>query len=41
LNEDVGWIGDIVRAARPRRLPVVFTPEEVVAILEKLSVWSG
>jgi integron integrase len=37
LNEDVGWIADIVRAARPRRLPVVFTPEEVVAILEKMS----
>jgi integron integrase len=37
LNEDVGWIADIVRAERPRRLPVVFAPEEVVAVVEKMS----
>src|SRR5512132_1252314 len=29
LGEDVGWIPDVVRATRPRRLPVVFTRDEV------------
>ena len=36
LNENVGWIGEIVRAARPRRLPVVFTREEVGRILTRM-----
>ncbi|MGZ8797179.1 MAG: integron integrase, partial [Thermoanaerobaculia bacterium] len=33
LQENVGWIADIVRATRPKRLPVVFTREEVVRLL--------
>jgi site-specific recombinase XerD len=36
LGEEVGWIADIVRATRPRRLPVVFTRDEVVRILTRL-----
>jgi len=36
LNEKVGWIADLVKASRPRRLPVVFTRDEVVRILERL-----
>jgi integron integrase len=36
LNETVGWITDIVKASRSRRLPVVLTREEVVRILERL-----
>ena len=27
LQEEVGWIADLVRATRPKRLPVVFTRE--------------
>src|SRR5688500_18794453 len=37
LKEDVGWVGDIVRATRPRRLPEVFSRQEVVAILRHMS----
>jgi integron integrase len=33
LKEEVGWIKDVVRAAKPRRLPVVFSRREVAAIL--------
>ncbi|HEY3122074.1 MAG TPA: integron integrase, partial [Vicinamibacteria bacterium] len=29
LGKDLGTLGDVVRAKRPRRLPVVLTPEEV------------
>jgi integron integrase len=36
LGENVGWISDLVKASRPRRLPVVFTRDEVVAILQNL-----
>src|SRR5688572_273809 len=37
LKEEVGWIGDIVRATRPRRLPEVFTREEVVRVLRRMN----
>lgn len=37
LQENVGWIGDVVRATRPKRLPVVFTREEVVQILGRMA----
>ena len=33
LGENVGWLADVVRASKPRRLPVVFTQSEVAAIL--------
>jgi integrase len=37
LREDVGWIDDVVRSERPKRLPVVFTREEVVRVLGAMS----
>ena len=37
LQENVGWIADIVRATRPKRLPVVFTREEVVRLLGRMA----
>jgi len=37
LDCDPGWIDDIVRAKRPRRLPVVLTAAEVDALLAELS----
>ena len=37
LEEQVGWIGEIVRAVRPRRLPEVFSRDEVVRILRRMS----
>lgn len=45
LQENVGWVADVVRATRPKRLPVVFTREEVVRILGRMAgverlVWS-
>lgn len=33
LDDPLPWIEDIVRASRPRRLPVVFSREEVAALL--------
>ena len=33
LNRDIGNLGDLVRAKRPRRLPVVLTRREVSAVL--------
>jgi len=33
LGRDLGPLGDVVRAKRPRRLPVVLTPEEVEQVL--------
>jgi integron integrase len=33
LGQDIGWIDGIVRAKRPRRLPVVLTREEVRRVL--------
>ena len=36
LGQDFGWLTDVVRAKRPRRLPVVLTREEVKAMLGTL-----
>jgi integron integrase len=36
LGDPLPWIADIVRARRPERLPVVLTPEEVRAVLERI-----
>lgn len=37
LEEEVGWIGGIVRATRPKRLPVVMEREEVAAVIGVMS----
>jgi integron integrase len=37
LKKDLPRISDIERSNRPKRLPVVFTPEEVKAFIERLS----
>jgi integron integrase len=36
LNQDLGWLDEIVRAKRPARLPVVLTREEVRLLLRAL-----
>jgi integron integrase len=36
LDDQLPWLGDLVRARKPRRLPVVLTREEVRAILGRL-----
>jgi integron integrase len=36
LGLDIGWVGEIARAKRPKRLPVVLTAEEVRALLNEL-----
>jgi integron integrase len=36
LEVDLPWLGDIVRAKRPDRLPVVLTRDEVRAVLQRL-----
>jgi integrase len=36
LGGELGWLDDVVRAKRPRRLPVVLTRQEVKAILAVL-----
>jgi integron integrase len=36
LNQPIGWVGDVVRAKRPKRLPVVLTRQEVKTILAQL-----
>ncbi len=33
LNLELGWVTDVVRAERPKRLPVVFTREEAQSVL--------
>lgn len=37
LNKDIGWLEDIVRAHKSKRLPVVFTKGEVKEIFKNLS----
>ncbi len=37
LKRDLPWLGEVVRAKKPRRLPVVLTREEVSAILGAMS----
>jgi integron integrase len=36
LKEELPWIDNIQRARRPAKLPVVFTPEEAKAVLNKM-----
>src|SRR2546427_12070955 len=36
LEVDLPWMGEIVRAKRPQRLPVVLTRDEVRAVLRRL-----
>jgi integron integrase len=36
LEQDIGWLADVVRAKRPQRLPVVLTRPEVRALLSAL-----
>lgn len=36
LERDFGWLDDVVRAKRPKRIPAVFTHAESMAILERL-----
>jgi integrase len=37
LQQDIGWIDEIVWAKKPKRLPVVLSREEVMAVLQHLS----
>jgi len=37
LNREIGNLGEVIRAKRPRRLPVVLTRDEVKAVLANLS----
>ncbi|MFV1968514.1 MAG: integron integrase, partial [Pirellulaceae bacterium] len=36
LERDFGWLDDVVRAKRPKRIPVVFTHAESMAILDRM-----
>jgi integron integrase len=36
LNADLPWLGNVIRASRPKRLPVVLTRAEVNRVLEQL-----
>ncbi len=37
LSQDIGDLGDVIRAKKPKRLPIVLTPEEVRLVLNQLS----
>ena len=37
LQQDIGWLHDVVRAKQPQRLPVVLTQDEVAAVLCQLA----
>jgi integron integrase len=41
LEVDLEWIDDVVRAKRPKRLPVVLSKNEVTAILKAMSGTNG
>jgi len=41
LGQDLPWMQDMVRAKRPARLPVVLTPTEVAAVLERMQGTHG
>ena len=41
LSLPIGWVDDVERAKRPKRLPVVFTREEVQAVLRHLRIQTG
>jgi integron integrase len=36
LGQDIGWINDVIRAKKPRRLPVVMSRAEVREVLDEL-----
>lgn len=36
LGQEIPWLEDVVRAKRPRRLPVVLTRDEIRAVLDRL-----
>jgi integron integrase len=36
LKREFGWLDSVVRAKKPKRLPVVFSPEEAMAVLRQL-----
>jgi integron integrase len=36
LNADLPWLGNVIRASRPKRLPVVLTRAEVSSVLDQL-----
>src|SRR6266849_6340452 len=36
LYQDLPWLDDVVRARRPKRLPIVLTRDEVRAVISKL-----
>jgi hypothetical protein len=37
LQQDIGWLHDVVRAKHPQRLPVVLNQDEVAKVLRQLS----
>jgi integron integrase len=37
LERDFGWLDDVVRAQKPKRLPVVYTPDEAMGIIGELN----
>jgi integron integrase len=37
LRQEIGWIDDVVRAKKPKKLPVVLTQEEVKMVFNSLS----
>jgi len=37
LRQEIGWLHGVVRAKKPRKLPVVLTQDEVRAVLNSLS----
>ncbi|NOX18257.1 MAG: site-specific integrase [Chlorobi bacterium] len=41
IPQNIGWLNDVVRAHKSRRLPVVFTKEEVKRIPNRLNLLSG
>jgi site-specific recombinase XerD len=41
LEKDFGWLNDVVRANKPKRLPTVFTPEEAAAIIKNYLAYDG
>ena len=36
LGQDFGWLDEVVRAKKPKRLPVVFSPEEAIGVIGQL-----
>ena len=37
LQDPLPWVEDLVRAQKPERLPVVLTPDEVRAVIERVA----